>query len=106
MGSAYTFSCKKCGYTADSCGKLDWGFHAVLEPYVCSDCKELTDVLVGEYGKKLPHLDISESFRKESYVCSECNSQNIVLWDLKKKPCPKCGSRMHKNKEGIITLWD
>jgi len=105
MGQSYTFKCYKCAYYKESSGKLDCGFLAVVEPYICNDCHELTDVLVGEHGEKFPIQTLTKEKLKEFYNCGECKSKNIAIWDTRKKPCPKCGSRMKKDPKTIL-LWD
>ena len=56
MGTRYTFKCNKCGYDVESTGDLDYGFHAVLRPYICNDCNIVTDAIVGiqKNGLKTP----------------------------------------------------
>jgi len=103
MGSSYTFTCTNCGYQAESSGKLDSGMMAVVEPYICNNCNELTDVLVGEFGYKIDKSDLADD-KKDYYLCSNCSSQNITLWDTKLKPCPKCGGKMKKGQE--VIMWD
>lgn len=76
---------------------------AVVEPYICNNCKELTDVLVGEYGHKIKKSDLTDD-KKDYYLCSNCYSENITIWNIKKRPCPKCGNNMRKGQEAI--LWD
>ena len=126
MGSSHIFKCNKCGYEKESSGALDWGFRAVVEPHICNDCNELTDVIVGDsnYGpdtvdmfdlpqkeyikkKKLDKDNLPDELenKEDFYKCWECGSKNLTVWDTRKKPCPKCGGRM-KNTHTIVTMWD
>ena len=103
MGTKYIFRCHKCGYEVKSFGKLDHGRMAVVEPYICNDCNELTDVLVGEFSHKFANNDLPDD-GNDYYSCSNCKSENITIWNIKKKPCPKCN---HKMKRGhSIVDWN
>lgn len=103
MGSSYTFTCTNCGYQEESSGKLDSGMMSVVEPHICNDCNEITDVLVEEYGHKIDKSDLANK-KKDYYLCSTCSSENIILWDTKLKPCPKCETKMKKGQEAF--MWD
>ncbi len=61
---------------------------AVLEPHICKDCNELTDVFVGKFGEKFEKNNYPKD-EFEYYKCEHCGSEQIILWDKKKKPCPK-----------------
>jgi len=105
MGQAYEFKCSNCEYSVTTSGKLDWGFLAVVNTYVCSDCKEVVDVQVGEYGKVIQPEDLNEEQKKEFYRCPECRGKNIILWDSLKYLCPICGGKMIKDEFSHI-CWD
>lgn len=47
MGQSFTYKCTECGYQVMTSGNIDFGFHTVVRPYTCNDCKIITDVLVG-----------------------------------------------------------
>ena len=53
MGTAYLFKCTNCDYSTESSGKKDWGMCGTVRPYICNDCKELTDVLIGKFGEEI-----------------------------------------------------
>ena len=113
MGTSYTFNCNKCNYSVQTSGKHDVGMHAVTDTYVCNSCKEIVDVLVGLHGEtflkeKIHLLKLQDDFLDESefYSCPECGLVDIIEWDKKKKPCPKCGGKMKIDKNGEIILWD
>jgi len=105
MGTSFLFVCNNCGYEKQSSGKLDRGFEAVVKPYICYDCKELEDILVGHVGQIFEPDNIPDELDpSEFYTCS-CGSKNIIEWDTKKRPCPKCGTKMNKSNSEII-MWD
>ncbi len=106
MGHSFNYKCSKCGYSARSCGGLDYGMNAVLETYICVDCNELVDVLVGECGIKYPEETLKPKQKKEFYLCEECRGKNILKWDIRKKPCPKCKGRMKIDPHAATVLWD
>lgn len=105
MGQAYTYRCGKCNYNVVSSGQLDWGFIAVVRPYICNDCKEVIDVLVGRMGQEIPYEMLNEKEKKEYYCCKRCNGRNLTVWNPKWRRCPKCSRRMRK-KPGTIIDWD
>ncbi len=117
MGTRYTFKCNKCGYDVESTGDLDYGFHAVLRPYICNDCNIVTDAIVGiqgmEYpkewienprGDEVPEFVLEE--KDDFYTCEECNGKNLTIWNPKWRKCPKCSGRMKLNKSGMVICWD
>ena len=116
MGALYCFDCLSCGYTATISGGKDCGMFSVVRTMLCNDCKELVNVFIGVHGKEYKDLtsleknlrskgifkDYSNSFRK----CPKCHKDNFLeYWNLKKRPCPNCGSNMHRKKETKL-LWD
>ncbi len=105
MGQTFTYKCTNCNYEVETSGKKDCGFHAVVRPYICNDCKIINDVLIGEYGKVFNKEKLTKD-QKDFYKCSNCDGENIVVWDNKKKPCPKCGNKMIKDPKKPIILWD
>ena len=85
MATYYEYKCKKCGYAkaANPKGK-DMVMMGEVHHYLCSDCKEIVDVLY-PYGDK-----------PEKIVCPECGSENLKKWNPKTVKCPKCGEGMEK----------
>ncbi len=57
MGTAYNFTCTKCGYSAKASGGRAVGMVAVVRTMTCNDCKEVVDVLIGRYGENGPTGD-------------------------------------------------
>ncbi|MBN1185876.1 MAG: hypothetical protein JXB49_26585 [Bacteroidales bacterium] len=112
MGTRYLFKCEKCGYQVSTSGGKDYGWHATIDTYICKSCKEIVDICVGEYGET--YAKEEAQFKKQSgieldfYKCPECGSdKNLVKWDKRKRPCPKCGGRMVIRDDFIeITNWD
>jgi len=107
MGSIGRYKCNKCGYQVDTTCGLDYGLFAVVDTYVCQNCNEISDIMVGSTGMVIPPEEISKEDEKEfMYYTCECGSKNIVKWDVKKRPCPKCDKgKMIKDKDFLV-LWD
>ena len=41
------------------------------------------------------------------HKCPECSSDtNLVKWNNRKRPCPKCNGKMEKDSNGEMILWD
>lgn len=38
--------------------------------------------------------------------CAKCGSSKLELWDTKGRPCPKCGTRLQPDKNGLRMNWD
>ena len=105
MGQWYTFKCSKCDYEVRSSGEKDCGMLAVVEPYICNDCRKITDVQIGEIGMVISPELLNADQEKDYYRCHHCGGKNITKWNTQTKPCPKCGSRMKKDLSTIIS-WD
>lgn len=90
----------------------DYGMHAVVDTYICRSCKVIVDVCVGEYGQTYTKEEIIQRKDKsaidmEFFVCHDCGSgENLVKWSKWKRPCPKCGEKMEKDKKGEVMCWD
>ena len=106
MGSRYLFKCTNCDYTVESSGEKDWGKFAVVQPYICNDCREVIDVQVGEYGEVIPPEKLNEEQKKDYYRCDECSGTNLTLWNPKDRRCPKCGGEMQQDSDEPVLLWD
>lgn len=106
MGEKFTFKCTNCDYEVLSSEERDYGMLAVVAPYLCKDCTIVTDVLIGEFGKDIPIELLIEEQKKEFYCCTDCGEKNITIWNIREKPCPKCGSRMKKDSNLPEILWD
>ena len=95
-----------------SSGGHDYGMLAVKDTYICKSCKKIVDVTVGEYGVTYTKEDILvKKKNKETdldfYMCPECGSDiNLVKWNKRKRPCPKCDGKMEKDVYGVTMLWD
>lgn len=85
MATYFEYKCNGCGYTkaANSKGK-DLLMIGEVHNYLCSECKEIVDVLY-PYGKK-----------PEKIVCPECGSEKLKKWNPKTGKCPKCGRELEK----------
>lgn len=112
MGTSFTYKCNKCNYEVLTSGKLDFGMLAVVDTYICKSCKAIVDVCVGEYGKIYTKEEIALKLIKSEndldfYQCPECDSdKHLVKWNNRKRPCPCCDGKMHKDINGNFCLWD
>ena len=112
MGTSFTFKCNKCSYEVMTSGKHDFGMLAVTDTYICKTCNEIVDVCVGEYGKTYTKEEIVlKTIKSENeldfHKCPECSSDtNLVKWNNRKRPCPKCNGKMEKDSNGEMILWD
>jgi hypothetical protein len=112
MGTKFSFECPACDYSVVVSAGVDFGMVAVVQPMLCSDCQEITDVIIGEEGEIYPrqplklgeprlyltkHID-SDEF----YVCSNCKKDHLSDW--KNNECPKCNGTMKNVGEAM--LWD
>lgn len=105
MGQIFTYKCYGYDYHVQTSGKIDNGFHAVVRPYTCNDFKILTNVLAGESGRVFRKEKLSAD-QTDFYKCPKCEGDNIIVWNNKKKPCPKCGSKMAKDPKAPRMMWD
>ena len=101
MGSQFEFTCGGCGYRAEVAGGKDAGMMAVLQTMTCHDCKDLVDVLIGQYGEDGPIGDPELDKRLGS--CPRCGGKKVVPWD-ELRPCPRCDSKMTQGE--LIIMWD
>ena len=111
MGYIYRFICDSCNYSCDSAGKKNVGINTVTKPYVCNDCNEVCDVIVGELGVVIPKHMINSKFSeknhyKDYYRCFECNGKNLTKWKSNNYKCPKCDTKMHKDENFPIINSD
>ena len=117
MGTRYTFECNKCNYNVESSGETSSGMHYVVSPYICNDCKIITDVAVGMFGicylkqafdnpkeNELPDFIIES--KNEFYKCEKCEGDNISDWDSESGECPKCSGKMEIDEDSPTVLWD
>ena len=105
MGSWFRYRCSKCNYEVLTSGQKDYGMQAVVKPYICNDCKIITDVSIGEFGKVIRKDKLTED-QNYFYKCPECKGTNIKPWDNIKRPCPKCGNKMYKVSDDPEIKWD
>ncbi len=111
MGILFKYKCVHCEYSVHSSLDTDYGMMAVTEPHICLDCKEVTAVLVGIYGKTYnPYIKSSGEFTKEEirsfYRCGDCDGENIKPWSKYNRRCPKCNHRMKQDKDAPNVNWD
>lgn len=101
MGGAWDFNCPKCKYSASVSGGPDSGFAGHFQTMVCSNCKELHNILVEAddsfYGREA---------KNRVGKCPTCKKKKgLTVWDSENMPCPKCGTRMIRDEKSFV-LWD
>lgn len=117
MGTKYVFKCSKCEYKLESSGKKSRGMFYVVSPYLCIDCKIISDVTVGILGESYlqewfdtPNDNLLPNYilenKNEFYRCEECEGRNLKVWDSSIGDCPKCDGNLSIDKDSPITLWD
>ena len=117
MGTSYTFKCDKCSYSVESSGETSSGMHYVVSPHICNDCKIITDVAIGMFGrpylrasfdnpKKYELPDFIMKRRNEFYKCEKCEGDNIIEWDAETGECPKCEGKMEIDVSIPSVNWD
>ncbi len=57
MGQWYLFKCPSCHYETECSAGPDRGMYAAVEPMICTDCKEVHNVVTGEFEKCLELLE-------------------------------------------------
>lgn len=60
-------------------------------PATCNICTNLYDVNTEFCGEP-----------EEINKCTHCGGYDYELWDLKKRPCPKCGEKMEVEGDGFF----
>jgi len=107
MGYKQSWICPICNYKAFTSGEPDRGFRISTNTYVCVDCKTINDL---EIEKREPKL-INERGQmtgkiSEDQECKECGGKQFELWDNLNRPCPKCGTKMQPDPNGMRMNWD
>ena len=102
MGTAYNFTCTKCGYSAKASGGRDVGMVAVVRTMTCKDCEEVVNVLIGRCGENGPTGD--PEYDANLNICPKCRGCNVRSWP-RRHPCPQCDGEMKKER-GMDMQWD
>ena len=97
MGQWYMFNCPSCNYETECSDGPDRGMFAAVDPMICKDCKEVHNVVTGEFDRQGNYKDY------EKHECPSCEGSNLKIW--KKRECPKCGDKMERSNQSHI-LWD
>jgi len=105
VGSRFKYKCSKFNYEVLTSSLKDYSVLAVVKPYICSDCKIITDISIGEFGKVIRKDKLTKD-QNYFYKCPECKGTNINVWNTTKKPCPKCSGKMFKVSDDPEILWD
>lgn len=105
MGMSYQCRCNSCDYSVMSAAGPSGGFIALTDTFVCTSCKVVQDLKIGE--RQRPTIAMLRPEPKfQEPVCRECGKgDNLIKWDVVKKPCPKCGGEMVKN-ERVFMMRD
>lgn len=75
--------------------------------YVCLDCKTVTDLAIEKGQFKSIRKNESEHDKiLDGQNCEDCGGRNFEIWDSKKKSCPKCGTTMKPDPNGMTMNWD
>jgi len=101
MGSAGTYTCKHCGYSAEwVTADFDFGFSGdVVTPIACPH----DGIRQVETGLNAQDPDWRER-RLEAYACPVCRERRR-LWD--RKTCPLCGQpSMDEDESDGFATWD
>ena len=97
MGQWYMFNCPSCNYETECSDGPDRGMFAAIDPMICNDCKEVHNVVTGEFDRQGNYKDF------EKPECPSCEGSNLKIW--KKRERPKCRDKMERYNQSHI-LWD
>jgi len=104
MGMSFIFKCKSCDHIVKSSGEPDYGFFAVVKPFLCHSCNDVFDIQVGEAGQVTPEDKLNAKQKEKYYICPKCKGKRITEWSPNNRECPKCEGRMLKKE--MLYLWD
>ena len=91
MATYFEYKCKDCGHIVNASPKgKDMVMMGEVHHYLCSECKDIVNVLY-PYGKKT-----------EKVECPECGSDKLKKWNPKTGKCPKCGGDMKKTENILM----
>jgi hypothetical protein len=68
----------------------------VTTTIVCENCKRLYDVLTADSSKSLAPVPVR---------CPKAKKHAVRQW-THPRPCPRCGTTMKLDKNGVQVLWD
>lgn len=107
MGFKQSFICPICNYETFTSGGPDRGFRTWTNTYVCLDCKTINDLVIikGEFRLLDEGGSLPDRIRDDEN-CNECGGRNFEIWDSEKKECPKCGTKMKPDPNGMTMNWD
>lgn len=118
MAIRKTYLCPVCKYEAVISAGPSRTMMAAFNTFVCLDCNELRDLSIArikghsiliDFENKTPLPEPFPAPVREEITpqCSDCDSQNLKIWDNTEKPCPKCGGQMVIDEEnGMIIHAD
>jgi len=106
MGLQRKYRCKNCGYSVLTAAGRARGFEAITDTFTCNCCHEIVDIVIGYVD---PDQEIERFLKNEasSYLkCGSCGSQDIDLWNIENKLCPKCNSPIEIDSKAEFKYWD
>lgn len=117
MGSSTnTFVCKNCKIIVDRATSssnpllIKPSFHDGLNEWLKEVMEEGKEVKDEDNTKQLEQEKPRPSQKRKKKVgdniCSTCKSAELEVWDCKKMPCPKCGTKLLVDPSGIRMNWD
>jgi len=102
MGATYKYACPSCGYEAYVAGGKSALMMAKTRTYQCVDCKSLIDLTTEVADPESESGAWPDFIPADEIKCFRCGSHNIRIWDG--QTCPRCGSKMAKDKEDFMMV--
>jgi len=107
MGTKRSMICPICNYEVFTSAGPDRGFRTWTNTYSCVDCKTIMDLVIVRGEFRLTSQGGPEPDKiREDQKCENCEGTNFELWDSVNKPCPKCGTKLKIDPNGMIMNWD
>lgn len=105
MGLKRTYKCESCNYSSLVAGGRTRGFENITDTFICTDCKELVDIVVDNVETETI-VEWMQDVRKEEIKCPVCYGTNLEKWDINTQNCPKCNEKMKIDNNGAFMCWD
>ncbi len=114
--STNTFVCRACQIIVDR--SISSSNPLLIKPSFHDGLNEWLKEVMAE-GKEVKDEDNTKQLQQEQprpsqkrkkkvgdNICSTCESAELEVWDCKKMPCPKCGTKLIVDHSGIRMNWD
>ncbi|OYU82554.1 MAG: hypothetical protein CFE24_15115 [Flavobacterium sp. BFFFF2] len=88
-----TYTCS-CGYKADVFGVKQKDTNGTYETHVCLKCKILVDCQTETVEFSDDWLSLEHTHIPAEPRCLNCDTNEVILWDVNLCKCPKCESKM------------